>query len=286
MNRVLIYGYGYVARFLSEKIIANGNTVLATTRDPNKINVQIDKLTLVHPDKVNSKLVDYGDEITHLIISIPPNESGDIFLKQYKDSLLNMSNLKWIGYLSATNVYGDHNGEYVSEFSSLKGTTSKGINRIKAEGQWTEHSKENNLPLHIFRIAGIYGPERNIFERIKLNKFTHIIKNDQYFSRIYISDLVNILFASMNKPNPINIYNIADDMPSSMCDVVDFICQKTSCTIPEKISFEDLDKKQQQDSFYSENKRINNRLLKEDLGIILKYPSYREGYEEIIKDDN
>ena len=286
MNRVLIYGYGYVARFLSEKIIANGNTVLATTRDPNKINVQIDKLTLVHPDKVNSKLVDYGDEITHLIISVPPNESGDIFLKQYKDSLLNMFNLKWIGYLSATNVYGDHNGEYVSEFSSLKGTTSKGINRIKAEGQWTEHSKENNLPLHIFRIAGIYGPERNIFERIKLNKFNHIIKNDQYFSRIYISDLVNILFASMNKPNPINIYNIADDTPSSICDVVDFICQKTSCTIPEKISFEDLDKKQQQDSFYSENKRINNRLLKEDLGIILKYPSYREGYEEIIKDDN
>ena len=286
MNRVLIYGYGYVARFLSEKIIANGNTVLATTRDPNKINVQIDKLTLIHPDKVNSILVDYGDEITHLIISVPPNESGDIFLKQYKDSLLNMSNLKWIGYLSATNVYGDHNGEYVSEFSSLKGTTSKGINRIKAESQWTEHSKENNLPLHIFRIAGIYGPERNIYKRIKLNKFNHIIKNNQYFSRIYISDLVNILFASMNKPNPINIYNIADDMPSSMCDVVEFICQKTSCTIPEKISFEDLDKKQQQDSFYSENKRINNRLLKEDLGIILKYPSYREGYEEIIKDDN
>ena len=286
MNRVLIYGYGYVARFLSEKIIANGNTVIATTRDPNKINVQKDKLTLIHPDKVNSKLVEYGDEITHLIVSVPPNESGDIFLKQYKDSLLNMSSLKWIGYLSATNVYGDHNGEYVSEFSSLKGTTSKGINRIKAEGQWTEHSKENNLPLHIFRIAGIYGPERNIFERIKLNKFNHIIKNDQYFSRIYISDLVNILFASMNKPNPINIYNIADDMPSSMCDVVEFICQKTSCTIPEKISFEDLDKKQQQDSFYSENKRINNRLLKEDLGIILKYPSYREGYEEIIKDDN
>ena len=286
MNRVLIYGYGYVARFLSEKIIANGNTVLATTRDPNKINVQIDKLTLIHPDKVNSKLVDYGDEITHLIVSVPPNESGDIFLKQYKDSLLNMSSLKWIGYLSATNVYGDHNGEYVSEFSSLKGTTSKGINRIKAEGQWTEHSKENNLPLHIFRIAGIYGPERNIYKRIKLNKFNHIIKNDQYFSRIYISDLVNILFASMNKPNPINIYNIADDTPSSICDVVDFICQKTSCTIPEKISFEDLDKKQQQDSFYLENKRINNRLLKEDLGIILKYPSYREGYEEIIKDDN
>ena len=286
MNRVLIYGYGYVARFLSEKIIANGNTVLATTRDPNKINVQIDKLTLIHPDKVNSILVDYGDEITHLIVSVPPNESGDIFLKQYKDSLLNMSSLKWIGYLSATNVYGDHNGEYVSEFSSLKGTTSKGINRIKAEGQWTEHSKENNLPLHIFRIAGIYGPERNIYKRIKLNKFNHIIKNNQYFSRIYISDLVNILFASMNKPNPINIYNIADDTPSSICDVVDFICQKTSCTIPEKISFEDLDKKQQQDSFYLENKRINNRLLKEDLGIILKYPSYREGYEEIIKDDN
>ena len=150
MNKILIFGYGYVARFLSEKIIANGNAVLATTRDPNKISAQIDKLTLIHPDKVTSKLNDHKDEITHLIFSVPPNETGDVFLKQYKDSLLSMPNLKWIGYLSATNVYGDHNGEYVNEFSSLKGTTSKGINRIKAEGQWTEYCKEKNLPLHIF----------------------------------------------------------------------------------------------------------------------------------------
>tara|TARA_B100001769_G_C22024627_1_gene550596 strand:+ start:119 stop:979 length:861 start_codon:yes stop_codon:yes gene_type:complete len=286
MNKVLIFGYGYVARFLSEKIIANGNSVLATSRDSNKMNTQVDKLTLIHPDKINSKLTELKDETTHLIVSAPPNESGDVFLNQYQDILLSMSSLKWIGYLSATNVYGDHNGEYVNELSSLKGRTSKGINRIKAEGQWIEYSKENDLPLHIFRIAGIYGPERNIYERIKSNKFNHIIKHDQYFSRIYIYDLVNILLASMNKPNPINIYNVADDMPSNMSDVVDFICQRTSCSIPKKISFEDLDIDQKKESFYSENKRINNRLLKEDLGIILKYPSYREGYQELIENDN
>ena len=286
MNKVLIFGYGYVARFLSEKIIANGNSVLATSRDSNKMNTQVDKLTLIHPDKINSKLTELKDETTHLIVSVPPNESGDVFLNQYQDILLSMSSLKWIGYLSATNVYGDHNGEYVNELSSLKGRTSKGINRIKAEGQWIEYSKENDLPLHIFRIAGIYGPERNIYERIKSNKFNHIIKHDQYFSRIYIYDLVNILLASMNKPNPINIYNVADDMPSNMSDVVDFICQRTSCSIPKKISFEDLDIDQKKESFYSENKRINNRLLKEDLGIILKYPSYREGYQELIENDN
>ena len=286
MNKVLIFGYGYVARFLSEKIIANGNSVLATSRDSNKMNTQVDKLTLIHPDKINSKLTELKDETTHLIVSAPPNESGDVFLNQYQDILLSMSSLKWIGYLSATNVYGDHNGEYVNELSSLKGRTSKGINRIKAEGQWIEYSKENDLPLHIFRIAGIYGPERNIYERIKSNKFNHIIKHDQYFSRIYINDLVNVLLASMKKPNPINIYNVADDMPSSMSDVVDFICQRTSCSIPKKISFEDLDEDQKKQSFYSENKRINNRLLKEDLGIILKYPSYREGYEELIENDN
>ena len=286
MNKVLIFGYGYVARFLSEKIIANGNTVLATSRDSNKIKSQFKGLTLIHPDKVISKLNDYKDQITHLIVSVPPNESGDIFLNQYQDILLRMSNLKWIGYLSATNVYGDHNGKYVNESSSLKGNTSKGLNRIKAESQWIEHSKENDLPLHIFRIAGIYGPERNIYERIKSNKFNHIIKHDQYFSRIYINDLVNVLLASMKKPNPINIYNVADDMPSSMSDVVDFICQRTSCSIPKKISFEDLDAVQKKQSFYLENKRINNRLLKEGLGIILKYPSYREGYEELIENDN
>jgi len=286
MNKVFIFGYGYVAHFLSEKIVANGNTVLATSRDSNKFKDQFEGLTIIHPDKVNSKLNDYKDEITHLIVSVPPNELGDIFLKQYQDILLSMSNLKWIGYLSATNVYGDHNGEYVNESSSLKGNTFKGINRIKAESQWIEHSNENDLPLHIFRIAGIYGPERNIYERIKSNKFNHIIKHDQYFSRIYINDLVNVLLASMKKPNPINIYNVADDMPSSMSDVVEFICQRTSCPIPKKISFEDLDVDQKKQSFYSENKRINNRLLKEDLGIILKYPSYREGYEELIENDN
>ena len=286
MNKVFIFGYGYVAQFLSEKIVANGNTVLATSRDSNKFKAQFEGLTLIHPDKVNSKLNDYKDDITHLIVSVPPNELGDIFLNQYQEILLNMSNLKWIGYLSATNVYGDHNGEYVNESSSLKGNTFKGINRIKAESQWIEHSNENDLPLHIFRIAGIYGPERNIYERIKSNKFNHIIKHDQYFSRIYINDLVNVLLASMKKPNPINIYNVADDMPSSMSDVVDFICQRTSCSIPKKISFEDLDADQKKQSFYSENKRINNRLLKEDLGIILKYPSYREGYEELIENDN
>ena len=286
MNKVFIFGYGYVAHFLREKIVANGNTVLATSRDSNKFKDQFEGLTIIHPDKVNSKLNDYKDEITHLIVSVPPNESGDIFLNQYQDILLSISNLKWIGYLSATNVYGDHNGEYVNESSSLKGNTFKGINRIKAESQWIEHSKENDLPLHIFRIAGIYGPERNIYERIKSNKFNHIIKLDQYFSRIYITDLVNVLLASMKKPNPINIYNVADDMPSSMSDVVEFICQRTSCPIPKKISFEDLDADQKKQSFYSENKRINNRLLKEDLGIILKYPSYREGYEELIENDN
>ena len=286
MNKLLICGFGYTASILARKFASKDFQIIGTTSDEQKKILASKFVNIINHRELRSLLKNSKQEITHVMLSAPPSDRGDPFFLDYQNDISKMKTLKWIGYLSATNVYGDHNGEYVNEFSLLKGDTSKGINRIKAENQWTEFCKKEELPLHIFRIAGIYGPERNTYERIKSKKFNHIVKNNQYFSRIYITDLVNILFASMSKPNPINIYNVADDMPSGMSDVVDFICQRTSCTIPEKIFFEDLDRKQQQDSFYSENKRINNRLLKEDLGIILEYPSYREGYEKIIKNDN
>ena len=195
-------------------------------------------------------------------------------------------NLKWIGYLSATSVYGDHDGQFVSETSRLLTKSKRGISRQLAEDQWSQLSKKYNLPLHIFRIAGIYGPERNILGRIQSRNFTRIIKKGHFFSRIYINDLTNIILASMNKPNPISIYNIADDCPSSLDDVIDYISKKISIIIPNEVLYETLSKKEKMESFFSENKKVNNRLIKEELGIILEYPSYKEGYNQIINLNN
>jgi nucleoside-diphosphate-sugar epimerase len=283
MTKLFIYGFGYTADYLAKEIQPKWGKVIGTTRNREKLKNQGNDLKLIHPDETVNFLNNFSDKITHLLISVPPDQDGDLFLRQNDSYFKKNHNLEWIGYLSATSVYGDHAGEYVTEHSELKAQTNRGINRIKAEKQWQELCLEKKLPLHIFRIAGIYGNNRNIYERIKTKKFKNIVKNNHFFSRIHVCDLVNILKASMFKSNPINTYNIADDHPSSMQEVVEFICKYKKLPIPKEIFFQDLDDEFKKNSFYTENKKIANRYLKEDLGIILKYPSYREGYEEIIK---
>ena len=260
--------------------------IFATSRSLNSLQINQKNIRIIDPSKTPNILEKYKNEITHLVISVPPDQSGDIFLKNINFNLHELINLKWIGYLSATSVYGDHDGQFVSETSRLLTKSKRGISRQLAEDQWSQLSKKYNLPLHIFRIAGIYGPERNILGRIQSRNFTRIIKKGHFFSRIYINDLTNIILASMNKPNPISIYNIADDCPSTLDDVIDYISKKISITIPNEVLYETLSKKEQIESFFSENKKVSNRLIKEELGIILEYPSYKEGYNQIINLNN
>ena len=281
---IFIFGYGYTAKHLASKV--SNQEIFATSRSLNSSQINQKNIRIIDPSKTPNILEKYKNEITHLIISVPPDQSGDIFLKNINFNLYKLINLKWIGYLSATSVYGDHDGQFVSETSRLLTKSKRGISRQLAEDQWIQLSKKYNLPLHIFRIAGIYGPERNILGRIQSRNFTRIIKKGHYFSRIYINDLTNIILASMNKPNPISIYNIADDCPSTLDDVIDYISKKISIIMPNEVLYETLSKKEQIESFFSENKKVSNRLIKEELGIILEYPSYKEGYNQIINLNN
>ena len=281
---IFIFGYGYTAKHISSKV--SDKEIIATSRSFSSLQNNKKNIEIIDPFNASHMLEKHRNEITHLLISVPPNQSGDIFLKSINFNLNELINLKWIGYLSATSVYGDHDGQYVSETSKLLTKSKRGIHRQLAENQWTHLSKKNNLPLHIFRIAGIYGPERNILGRIKSKNFTRIIKKGHFFSRIHINDLTNIILASMLKPNPISTYNIADDYPSTLDDVIDYIAKQISITIPNEVLYEKLSKKEQIESFFSENKKVSNRLIKEELGIILEYPSYKEGYNQIINSNN
>lgn len=282
MNRLLIYGFGYTAAHLANRYAGKDLQIIGTTRNRQKVNQSNKFVSIIENNDLNFLLQKNKDEITHIMISAPPSDSGDSFFFNYQDYISEMKNLKWIGYLSATNVYGDHRGEYVDESSKTNPTTQKGKNRLLAEKQWLAKCREKKLPIHIFRISGIYGPKRNNLERIRNGTIRNIVKSNQFFSRIYIDDLISVLYSSMVNPNPMSIYNVADNCPSSSTDVIDFVCKSMNVVIPNKIQYDSLDDNFKMQSFYSENKKIDNTFMKKNLNINLDYPTFREGYKKIL----
>ena len=124
--------------------------------------------------------------------------------------------------------------------------------------------------------------KKSILERFNIQLSRANVNVQFTHSRIYIDDLVNIINASMNKPNPISIYNVADDLPSSLNDVVRYISEKTGIIIDREVQYSELSEDEKRESFFTENKKVNNKLIKEELGVILKYPTYIEGYNKII----
>ena len=279
MKKLLIYGYGYTASHLTNYLDQSEYSIVGSTRNIKKLNNDNNNIELIRDNEVSQFLID--ESISHLLISAPPSIDGDPFVNNHVNFLTQNKKLEWIGYLSATNVYGDHEGNFVNELSQTNPTTKKGINRLKAEKQWLELSSRYNLPLKIFRLAGIYGQDRNILKRINLGSIKNIDKPGQFFSRIHIEDIISILSLSMKKKTPNIIYNFSDDYPSSLSQVIDYICKIKNLPILQKINFDKLDPLYKNESFFSENKRVDNSLVKKDFQILLKYPSYKEGYKDL-----
>ena len=279
MKKLLIYGYGYTASYLAETLSTENYLIIGSSREEKKFNSDNKKVKFINNSLVNNCLL--KDDITHILVSVPPNDLGDIFIQNYRDIITKNKNIEWIGYLSATNVYGDHNGELVSESSQTKPKTKKGINRLVAEKQWLELISKFNLPIKIFRLAGIYGPNRNIKERMTKGLVKNIFKEGQFFSRIHVDDIANILNLSMNNITKNKIYNLADDFSCNLNVVIDYLCEKNSLIKPEQINFDDMSLDYKKESFFLENKRVDNSLVKKDLSINLKYPSFKEGYKNL-----
>jgi nucleoside-diphosphate-sugar epimerase len=217
-------------------------------------------------------------DVTHLLISIAPDATGeDPVLRLHQQDIVNMPNLKWVGYLSATSVYGDHRGNWVDEKTTPAPTDERGKARLITEQKWLSL----NLPVHIFRLGGIYGPSRNQIDVVKNQTARKLIKQDHVFSRVHVSDIASALLSSMQNPAH-GIYNIVDDAPSSSTDVLDYICEQLSQTPIEGISIESADISAMMKSFYADNKKVSNTKTKEALNWQLKFPSYKEGYAELL----
>ena len=203
MRKLFIYGFGYTAKYLVDQFNDNFSKIVGYTRNKEDISNGHKYVELIDHSNIPNCLL--NNDFTHLLITVPPDDKGDSFFLNYRDLLNNKSKFNWIGYLSATNVYGDHRGEYVDEKSKTSPSTQKGKNRLLAENQWLSYCKDFNFPIHIFRIAGIYGPDRNIMKRIYEKKILDKGSSSQFFSRIHIDDLTSMLMASMLKPNPFSI---------------------------------------------------------------------------------
>ncbi len=223
------------------------------------------------------------DGVTHILSSIAPTSDGDPVLAGLRDKIAAAKDLEWVGYLSTTVVYGDHDGGWVDETTPISPAADRGKWRAQAESEW---QSIDGLPLHIFRLAGIYGPGRGPFAKLKTGKARLIIKQGQVFSRIHVDDIAQVLAASIAQPNPGAIYNVCDDVPVPPQDVLSYAAELLGLPMPPEVPFDEAAMTPMARSFYSENKRVRNTRIKQELGVQLRFPDYRTGLKAVFAADD
>ncbi|CAM4476902.1 MAG: hypothetical protein LEGION0403_FIIPPAGN_01512 [Legionella sp.] len=281
-----MFGFGYTATRFAQQLVAQGFDVVGTTRqERKKITNHSSAITLI--DFNASDIEYYLSKSTHILISVPPAAGfGDSVLSSYPELIRRYAgHIEWLGYLSSTGVYGDYQGDWVDEESICRPLSSSGILRMEAENSWLSYAKDHQLPLHIFRLAGIYGPERNPLERIHTGKKYSIYKEEQVFSRIHVDDIASVLLASIKNPHPLSIYNVADDEPAASHVVDAYASSLLKQPLLPLLSFEDASLSSKEQDFYLSNRRVSNAKIKMEFNIVLHFPSFREGLTRIWSDD-
>lgn len=226
---------------------------------------------------VDPAVVDALQGADVLLISAPPEDSGDPVLNVYGDAIAQAPRPRWIGYLSTVGVYGDHAGAWVDETTPPQPRGRRSLRRLDAERQWASFGEMNGKPTHLFRLAGIYGPGRNQLLQVADGSARRIVKAGQVFNRIHVADIAQVVEASLARPRGGAIYNVADDEPAPPQDVVAYAAALCGRAPPPEIPFETAELSAMSRSFFDEVKRVRNRLLKDELGVVLQYPTYREG---------
>ncbi len=282
--KVFCFGFGQVAKYFVKKILKEKQALELNVSSRKKTH----KLTFEGIDynsyEFNDKKIDKDIKIKikdadFILISIPPIDNEDIVVKNFKETI-KKTNTKWITYLSATSVYGNHDGAWVNEDSETKPTSTSGIKRLNAEDQWLKFSNENNLPLQIFRLSGIYSEENNILKRLISGQAKIIKKENHFFSRIHVEDIANILFYSMKKFKRNEIYNISDDKPAPQEEIASYGSKLLKVKSPKILELETLEEGMLKD-FYKDSKKVDNKKVKNFFGYQFTYPTYKEGLDKI-----
>ena len=264
---LLVFGLGYSAQAIAAALPDDWR-VIGTSRDGSH-GVQ-------WPGTDMRPLL---DQASHLLISIAPDAAGDPVLSALGEEIAaRRDRFDWVGYLSTVGVYGDHNGGWVDEETPLTPSTKRGEQRVLAEAAW----QAMGLPLHIFRLAGIYGPGRGPFAKVRKGTARRIIKKNQVFSRIHVEDIAQVVLASMMAPNPGRIYNVCDDFPAPPEDVIGYAAELSGLPVPKAEPFETAEMSPMARSFYAESKRVRNDRIKDELGVSLRFPDYKTGLKALL----
>lgn len=273
MKTLLSIGHGYSAQALARRLLPLGWRILGTTRSADKaaaLRAQGIE-AVVWPGADLGPLI---DQASHILTSVAPGDSDPV-LAAWGDRIA-AARPEWLGYLSTTAVYGHHGGDWVDESTPPAPTTARGAARARAEAEWAALGH----PLHVFRLAGIYGPGRGPFEKVRNGTARRIFKPGQVFSRIHVEDIANVLLAALQDPHP-GIYNVCDDDPASPEDVLSLAARMLDLPEPPMVPYEEAEMTPLARSFYAENKRVRNDRIKQVLGVRLDYPTYREGLAAI-----
>ena len=279
-KKILCLGFGYAARALTRQLSGEWH-VIGTTRKPDKAaEMAAEGIEPYHWDgrELSAQLVANVDAV---LISTGPDDIGCPAARA-AEKVFAATPPGWIGYLSSNGVYGNYNGAWVDEDSPLLASSRRGLNRIAAEEKWRSIAAAMNVPAAIFRLPGIYGPGRSAIDSIRAGKARRIIKPDQVFSRAHVDDIATTVLAALSRPSMNAVYNVADDEPAPPQDVIEYACELLGVAPPPEEPFDTADLSEMARSFYADNKRVKNDRIKNDLGVSLAYPTYREGLNAIL----
>jgi NAD dependent epimerase/dehydratase family enzyme len=282
---ILVFGFGYTATFLCHHLTRNGWLVFGTTREKKNF----DKIK-----KMGAEPIFFEDEKfianllkreIYILSCVAPYKDEDPVLKRYSGVISeHKEKIQWIGYYSTTSVYGNHDGNWVTEKTNPVPKLERSKVRLKVENSWQKLGDRLSVPLNVFRISGIYGPKRNMVDRLKSDEKVVVAdKPNQFFNRIHVDDIIGITYLAMNRKLKSEVFNISDDLPASQIEVADMATKLLNLPSVEKVPLESNLVSDMARSFYLEEKKISNRKIKNNLGYRFKFPTYKDGLRDLLK---
>ncbi|WP_279359578.1 SDR family oxidoreductase [Methylobacterium indicum] len=276
---LFVFGLGYTAGHFAARERARFASVTATRQAPAAIDGAT--LRVFSPEDVDPRIAGDLARADAILVSIPPDSGHDPALHAFADAIAK-SPARWIGYLSTIGVYGDQGGAWIDEATPPTPTHQRTRDRVAAEEAWLALGARTGKAVQVFRLSGIYGPGRNAFEKLRQGKAQRIVKPGQVFNRIHVDDIATTLAASLDRPRPGAVYNVTDDEPAPPQDVTAFAADLAGLPLPPAVDFDTASLSPMARSFYGENKRVRNRRIREELGVELAYPTYREGLRGLL----
>lgn len=283
---LFVFGVGYTAGHFIHEYRRRFTRVCGTVRSPEPEGGGTSRADLrtYHFDgsDYDSRILDELAEADALLVSVPPAAGADPVMERFADAIASARHLRWVGYLSTVGVYGDAGGQWVDEDTPPAPRGARSLRRLAAEQQWLELGRRSRAAVHVFRLAGIYGPGRNALRRIVDGTARRIVKPGQVFNRIHVSDIAQVLMASIERPHSGTFYNVADDEPGPPQDVIAYAAELLGREPPPEVPFAEADLEPMARSFYEDNKRVRNTRIKEELGVTLRFPTYRHGLDALV----